>query len=78
MTKKFNQLEYNNIIEQLNGSPVNGIPVRVDKVYAKKMMQDNLSVISGGNVFHFTIKYMGLGIYAVTKSPLTQKDTLYV
>ena len=65
-------------IELLRCGPVDGVGVRVDAKTARKWLLENKGVISGGNVFFLKIKKLGMGVYNVTKAPLTVRQTLMI
>jgi hypothetical protein len=54
------------------------VGVRVNKKIAKKWLLEDKSIVCGGYVFYLKIKNLGMGIYKVTKAPLTVRETLMV
>jgi hypothetical protein len=70
-----NELEARDVIF---GDAVDGVGVRVPTWIAKKWLGNNESMICGGHVFYLKIKNLGLGIYKVTKAPLTVRETAMV
>jgi hypothetical protein len=64
--------------EFLRGDAVDGVGVRVNKKIAKKWLLEDKSIVCGGYVFYLKIKNLGMGIYKVTKAPLTVRETLMV
>ena len=65
-------------IELLRSDAVDGVGVRVNKKIAKKWLLENKGIICGGTVFYLKIKNLGMGVYNVTKAPLTVRETLMV
>ena len=65
------------VLEWLRDKPV-GIPYRTKKWLAQKWLEEDKSVISGGKVYRFNIKNIGLGIFEICKAPVEQKHTLFV
>ena len=70
-----NELE---AFEFLRGDAVDGMGVRVNKKIAKKWLLENKGIICGGTVFYLKIKNLGMGVYKVTKAPLTVRETLMI
>jgi hypothetical protein len=72
MTKELtdNQLQF------LLGDVVDGQGIRVDRKTAKKWLLENKSIICGGTVFYLRIKNLGMGVFQVTKAPLSFRSTL--
>jgi hypothetical protein len=70
-----NELE---AFEFLRGDAVDGMGVRVNKKIAKKWLLENKGIICGGTVFYLKIKNLGMGVYNVTKAPLTVRETLMI
>jgi hypothetical protein len=64
--------------EFLRGDAVDGVGVRVNKKIAKKWLLENKGIICGGTVFYLKIKNLGMGVYNVTKAPLTVRETLMI
>jgi hypothetical protein len=65
-------------IEFLRCDPVDGVGVRVSKKIAKKWLLEDKSIVCGGYVFYLKIKNLGMGVYKVTKAPLTVSETLTI
>ncbi len=64
--------------EFLRGDAVDGVGVRVNKKIAKKWLLENKAIVAGGMIFFLKIKNLGMGVYKITKAPLTVRDTLMV
>ena len=58
--------------------PVDGVGVRVNKKIAKKWLLEDKSIVCDKYVFFLKIKNLGMGVYKVTKAPLTVYETLMV
>ena len=65
-------------IEFLRSEPVDGVGVRVNKKIAKKWLLEDKSIVCDKYVFFLKIKNLGMGVYKVTKAPLTVYETLMV
>jgi hypothetical protein len=64
--------------EFLRGDAVDGVGVRVNKKIAKKWLLEDKSIVCDKYVFFLKIKNLGMGVYKVTKAPLTVYETLMV
>ena len=64
--------------EFLRSEPVDGDGVRVSQKIAKKWLLEDKLIVCDGYVFYLKIKNLGMGIYKVTKAPLTVRETLMV
>ena len=64
--------------EFLRGDAVDGVGVRVSKKIAKKWLLEDKSIVCDKYVFFLKIKNLGMGVYKVTKAPLTVYETLMV
>lgn len=69
-----NELELH---EALMGAPVD-IEVRTSQKLAKKFLQENKALICGGMIFHLNIRPLGLGVYAISKADLKQRETVLI
>ena len=58
----------------LYGMPTN-CEVRVDKACAKALLIENASMNCDGYVFFFAIRDLGLGVCAISKADLRQRET---
>lgn len=65
------------ILEKLRDSPVE-MPIRVEKLIAKRFLMDNQSLTCDGTVFYFGIRDIGLGVCEVWKANHTQRNTIVV
>jgi hypothetical protein len=65
-------------IEFLRCDPVDGVGVRVSKKIARKWLLEDKSIVCDKYVFYLKIKNLGMGVYKVTKAPLTVSETLMV
>lgn len=65
------------LVSKVAGLPV-ACPVRTTRNVAKQLLLENRAMISGGMVFYFGIRNLGLGVCEVFKLHLSQHGTQMV